>query len=67
MPILRTGNGGGKTEKAESSGIGRHAMSYNARLRNYNREKNELFYRLNSMTAEEIERENKRLIRKWGV
>ena len=42
-------------------------LPYEVRLRNYEREKEELFYRIANMTPDEIHEAQLKLIRKWQV
>lgn len=43
------------------------AMPYEMRLRNYEREKNELFSRIGSMTLREVAKAHADLVEKWRV
>ena len=43
------------------------AMPYEQRLKNYNMEKNELFYKTSHLPAEEMMEKHQELIRKWRV
>lgn len=43
------------------------SMPYDVRLRNYEREKNELFYKISHMSAKEVQEKHNELIRKWNV
>ena len=43
------------------------AMPYDMRLRNYEREKNELFDRIAHMSAGEVAEAHAELARKWGI
>lgn len=54
----------GKHERV--SGV-RQALPYEMRLRMYHREKEELFYKLPTMTPAEIDAETRSLARKWRV
>jgi len=42
-------------------------LPYEVRLRNYEREKEELFYQIANMTPDEIHEAQRKLIRKWQV
>ena len=42
-------------------------MSYEERIRGYEREKNELFYKIASMPAAEVAKAHEALIKKWGI
>ena len=44
-----------------------HSLPYDERLRGYEREKNDLFYSIRDMSAEEVQRRHNELIKKWGV
>ena len=43
------------------------AMPYEQRLRNYEREKNDLFFKIAHMSASEVQEKHNELIRKWRV
>lgn len=43
------------------------AMPYEQRLKNYEREKNELFYKISHMSAAEMREKHQELVRKWRV
>lgn len=43
------------------------AMPYRIRLEHYEKEKNELFCRMSSMTAQQIHDEQQRIMRKWQI
>ena len=43
------------------------AMPYEQRLKNYEREKNELFYKISHLSAAEVQEKHQELIRKWRV
>lgn len=43
------------------------AMPYEQRLKNYEREKNALFYKISHMSAAEVQEKHNELIRKWRV
>ena len=43
------------------------AMSYQARLRHYEREKNDLFFQIRDLPACEVARRHEELARKWMV
>ena len=43
------------------------AMPYEVRLRHYEREKNELFYKISHLSAAEVQEKHNELIRKWRV
>lgn len=43
------------------------AMSYEDRIRGYEAEKNELFYQIAGMSADEIQKARRELVEKWGV
>lgn len=43
------------------------AMPYEQRLKNYKREKNELFYKISHLSASEVQEKHNELIRKWRV
>ena len=43
------------------------AMPYEVRLRHYENEKNELFYKTSHLPAEEMREKHQELIRKWRV
>lgn len=42
-------------------------MSYEDRIRGYEREKNELFFQIASMPAAEVAKAHEALIKKWGI
>lgn len=42
-------------------------MSYDERLRNYEREKDELFSKINRMSSAEVAEAHRALVEKWGV
>ena len=44
-----------------------HSLPYEERLRGYEREKDELFYKIVSLPAEEVQRLHHELIKKWGI
>lgn len=43
------------------------AMPYETRLKHYEREKNELFFKIKSMPAAEVQKMHEALIKKWKV
>ena len=43
------------------------AMPYEQRLKNYEREKNDLFYKISHLSAAEVQEKHNELIRKWRV
>ena len=43
------------------------AMPYEQRLKNYEREKNELFYKVSNLSAAEMRERHQELVRKWRV
>ena len=43
------------------------AMPYEQRLKNYEREKNDLFYKIAHLSAAEVQEKHNELIRKWRV
>ena len=43
------------------------AMPYEQRLKNYEREKNELFFKISHLSAAEVQEKHNELIRKWRV
>ena len=43
------------------------AMPYEGRLRHYEREMNELFYKISHLSAAEVHEKHNELIRKWRV
>ena len=43
------------------------AMPYEVRLRYYEKEKNELFYKISHLSAAEVQEKHNELIRKWRV
>ena len=45
----------------------RRGLSYEERIRGYEREKNELFFKIADMPAEEVAKAHEALIRKWGI
>lgn len=45
----------------------KRGMSYEERIRGYEREKNELFYKIASMPAAEVAKAHEALIKKWGI
>lgn len=55
--------------KTKKKPVGRHirCMSYQERLRNYEREKESLFYRIADLPASEVAKAHAELVRKWGV
>jgi ribosomal protein L29 len=42
-------------------------MSYQERQNHYEQEKNELFYKIASLSAEEVQKARRELVEKWGV
>lgn len=44
-----------------------HSLPYEERLRGYEREKDELFYKIVSLPAEEVQRRHQELIKKWKI
>ena len=42
-------------------------MPYESRLKNYEREKNELFYKIKDMSAAEVAEAHRNLAQKWRV
>lgn len=55
--------------KTKKKPVGRHirCMSYQERLRNYEREKESLSYRIADLPASEVAKAYAELVRKWGV
>ena len=45
----------------------RRGMSYENRIRGYEREKDELFYKIAAMPPKEVENAYKALREKWGI
>jgi hypothetical protein len=43
------------------------AMPYESRLKNYEREKDALFFKIRNMTAAEVSEAHRRLAEKWRV
>ena len=43
------------------------AMPYESRLKNYEREKDELFFKICNMTASEVAEAHRKLAEKWRV
>lgn len=43
------------------------AMPYDARLKHYEREKNELFMKISNMPAAEVQKKHEELVKKWRV
>lgn len=43
------------------------AMPYESRLKNYEREKDELFFKIRDMTAEEVSEAHQKLAKKWRL
>ena len=43
------------------------AMPYESRLKNYEREKDELFFKIRNMTAAEVAEAHRKLAEKWRV
>ena len=43
------------------------SMPYEQRLKNYEREKNDLFYKIAHLSAAEVQEKHQELIRKWRV
>ena len=44
-----------------------HSLPYEERLKGYEREKDELFYKIVSLPAEEVQRRHQELIKKWKI
>ena len=42
-------------------------MPYEIRLKKYQKEKEELFYKIKDLTAEEVSQKHKELADKWGI
>jgi len=42
-------------------------LPYQVRLKNYHKEKDELFYQLKDLSPAEIEQKQRELVRKWRV
>lgn len=53
------------TKEVSSRAI--RAMPYESRLKNYEREKNELFARIRDMSAAEVAKAHAELAKKWRV
>ncbi len=43
------------------------SMPYDVRLKRYQKEKEELFYKIKDMTAEEVSQKHKELADKWRI
>ena len=43
------------------------AMPYEQRLKNYEKEKSDLFYKISHLSVEEVQEKHNELIRKWRV